>query len=46
MTIASEISRLQTAKSCLKTAIESKGVSVGSNVTLEQYYNCVNAIQQ
>ena len=41
MTIASEIQRLQAAKSCIKAAIESKGVSVGSNVKLDCYADCV-----
>lgn len=45
MTVASEISRLQTAKACLKASIEAKWVSVGSNLTLEDYYACVDAIQ-
>lgn len=46
MTIASEISRLQTAKDCLRASIESKGVSVPSNLTLEDYYCCVDAIRE
>lgn len=45
MTIASEISRLQWAKSNLCTAIENKGVTVW-NVTLDCYASCVDAIQQ
>ena len=36
MSIASEITRLQTAKANIKSAIEAKGVTVG-NVTLDQY---------
>lgn len=43
MSIATEISRLQTAKANLKTAIEGKGVTVG-NVKLDEYYTKVNAI--
>lgn len=45
MTIASEINRLQIAKSCLKSSIESKWVSVPSDLTLDGYYACVDAIQ-
>lgn len=37
MSIASEISRLQTAKADIKTAIEAKGVTVPSNATLDTY---------
>jgi hypothetical protein len=44
MSIASEISRLQTAKAGLKTAIEGKGVSVPSATTLDGYPALVNAI--
>ena len=44
MTIASEICRLQCAKTDIKTAIEGKGVSVGSGLTLDEYANCINAI--
>lgn len=43
MSIATEISRLQTAKANLKTAIEDKGVTVG-DVKLDEYYTKVNAI--
>ena len=45
MTIASQISRLQTAKSCLKASIEWKWVTVW-NVSLSCYYKCVDAIEQ
>ena len=37
MSIASEITRLQNAKSDIKTAIESKGVEVPSNAKLDEY---------
>lgn len=37
MSIASEISRLQTAKADIKTAIEAKGVTVPSNAKLDTY---------
>lgn len=43
MSIATEISRLQTAKANLKTSIENKGVTVG-DVTLDEYYTKVDAI--
>ena len=46
MTIASEISRLQTAKANMKTAIVNKGVSVADSVSLTNYCNCINAIQK
>lgn len=44
MSIASEISRLQTAKAGLKTAIEAKGVTVPSATTLDGYPALVGAI--
>lgn len=44
MTIASEISRLQCAKSDIKTAIEEKWVEVWESVTLDDYANCIAAI--
>ena len=44
MSIASEISRLQTAKAGLKTAIEGKGVTVPSATTLDGYPALVGAI--
>lgn len=44
MSIATEISRLQNAKADLKTAIESKGVTVPSNSTLDDYADLVDAI--
>lgn len=43
MSIASEITRLQTAKADLKTAIQAKGVTVGQQ-TLDQYAALVAAI--
>lgn len=44
MSIASEISRLQTAKADLKTAIEGKGVTVSSSAKLDDYPDYVSAI--
>ena len=44
MSIASEISRLQTAKSDLKTSIENKGVTVPSATTLDGYAALVDQI--
>jgi len=45
MSIATEISRLQTAKASIKTAIEGKGVTVPSSATLDTYDDYVDAIQ-
>ena len=44
MSIASEISRLQTAKSDIKTAIELKGVTVPSSATIDTYDDYVSQI--
>lgn len=44
MSIASEISRLQSAKADIKTAIEAKGVTVPSNATLDTYDTYVSQI--
>ena len=44
MSIASEITRLQTAKADLKTSIENKGVAVSSSATLDEYPALVDAI--
>ena len=44
MSIATEITRLQTAKSDLKTAIELKGVTVPSSATIDTYDNYVSQI--
>lgn len=44
MSIASEITRLQTAKADVKTAIEAKGVTVPSNATLDTYDDYVAQI--
>lgn len=44
MSIASEITRLQTAKSDLKDAIEAKGVTVDSSATLDDYADLVASI--
>ena len=45
MSIATEISRLQTAKADIKTAIEAKGVTVPSNATLATYDTYISQIQ-
>lgn len=44
MSIASEITRLQTAKADLKTAIEAKGVTVPSGTALDGYADLVEQI--
>lgn len=44
MSIASEITRLQTAKANLKTQIEAKGVTVDSAATLDSYASYVEEI--
>ncbi len=44
MSIASEITRLQNAKSALKTAINAKGGSL-TNETLDQYASAVDALE-
>lgn len=46
MSIASEITRLQTAKSDLATSIANKGVTVPANATLDDYAALVDSIQQ
>lgn len=46
MSVASEITRLQTAKADLKTAIEGKGVTVASSAKLDAYPALVESIQQ
>lgn len=46
MTVASEITRLQTAKSNIKTAIEAKWVSVPSTAKLSTYSIYIDQIQQ
>lgn len=46
MSIASEITRLQTAKADLKTAIEGKGVTVPASAKLDAYPALVESIQQ
>lgn len=45
MSIASEITRLQTAKSDLATSIANKGVTVPANATLDDYATLVDSIQ-
>lgn len=44
MSIASEITRLQGAKSDIKSAIEAKGVTVSSSLKLDEYASKINAI--
>lgn len=44
MSIATEISRLTSAKAALKTAIEGKGVTVSSSAKLDDYADLVDAI--
>lgn len=44
MSIASEITRLQTAKADIKTAIEAKGVTVPANAKLDNYDTYVASI--
>lgn len=45
MSIASEISRLQTAKANIKTAIEGKGVEVGEDLTISSYAPLIDSIE-
>ena len=45
MSIATEIQRLNTAKANIKTAIESKGVTIGSSVKIDSYPTYINQIQ-
>lgn len=44
MSIASEITRLQGAKSDIKSAIEAKGVTVSSSLKLDEYASKIGAI--
>ena len=44
MSIQSEIERLESAKSGLKSAIESKGIDVPESATIDSYANMVKAI--
>lgn len=46
MSVNSEIERLQNAKSALKTAIESKGVTVPNSTKLDGYADLVDSIEQ
>lgn len=46
MSIASEVERLESAKSDLKTALESKGVAVPEGATLDHYPALVGQIPQ
>ena len=44
MSIANEIQRLQTAKANIKTAIENKGVTVGDDLLISEYYRKIDEI--
>lgn len=44
MSIASEITRIQNAKSAIKTSIEGKGVTVPSSTTLDGYSTLIDSI--
>lgn len=44
MSIATEITRLQNAKSAIKTSIEGKGVTVPSTTTLDGYSTLIDSI--
>ena len=46
MTIASEISRLQTDKEAMRQAIIWKWVDVAASVSFDDYAACINAIEQ
>lgn len=46
MSIQSEITRIENAKSSIKSAIESKGVSVPANAKIDDYGDLVNQITQ
>lgn len=45
MSVATEITRLQNAKSAIKTSIENKGVTVPSTTKLDGYSALIDAIQ-
>ena len=45
MSVASEITRLQEAKSDIKSAIEAKGVTVSSSTKLDGYATLIGTIQ-
>ena len=44
MSIATEITRIQNAKSAIKTSIEGKGVTVPSSTTLDGYSTLIDSI--
>ena len=46
MSIATEITRLQNAKSSIKAAIENKGVDVPASATIDSYSNYIAQIEQ
>ena len=46
MTIASEITRLQTDKECIRQAIIGKWVDVAVSVSFDDYASCISAIKQ
>ena len=45
MSTASEISRIQSAKADIKSAIESKGVTVPSDAKIDAYAPLIQAIE-
>ena len=45
MSIANEITRLNTAKANIKTAIGNKGITIGSSVKIDSYPTYINQIQ-
>lgn len=45
MSIADEITRLQTAKADIKDSIEAKGVTVPSNASIDTYYDYIDQIE-
>lgn len=45
MTVASEITRLQDAKSCIRNSIQNKGVTVWPSLTIDQYPACIDKIK-
>lgn len=45
MSIASEITRLQTAKADIKDSIEAKGVTVPSNASIDTYHDYIDQIE-
>ena len=46
MSIASEITRLQTAKADIKDSIEAKSVTVPSNASIDTYCDYIDQMKQ